>query len=435
MKVYIHTLGCFKNEVDSSGIATVLKESSFDVVEDINKADIIILNTCGFIKTAKEEAINYILRFIDRKKKTGVRFIITGCLAQRYLEELFDEFPEVDAVIGLGNIREFPDIVNRVLNGNRFMKDGNLNDLLKFKVEKPSLVYYLKIADGCNNRCRYCAIPLIRGNLQVRDPEEILREAEGALAKGSKEIVLVAQDLTSYKYRDYNLVDLLKDLNHMSGDFWIRLMYLYPSRVDENLVTAICNLDKIVKYVDIPLQHIDNSVLTSMGRPNREVAEKAIRLVREIPDVIIRSSFIIGYPTETQNAFENLLEFLDRTRIHRVGFFAYSQEEGTPAYELGDPIPERVKRFRMKKAQVLQEKITLDFHRSLIGKRFRVLVENKLDRTIDDCSIFIGRTYMDAPEIDSRVFIKSKEDILGKFVEITIEKVEGYDFWGRIWRD
>lgn len=435
MKVHIHTLGCFKNEVDSSSIATILKEFSFDIVEDINKADIIILNTCGFIQTAKEEAINYILRFIDRKRKTGARFIITGCLAQRYLKELFDEFPEADAVIGLGNIKEFPDIVNRVLNGDRFMRDGNLNGLLKFRVDKLSLVYYLKIADGCNNRCRYCAIPLIRGGLQVRNQEEILREAEGALAKGSKELILVAQDLTSYKYKDYGLVDLLKDLNSISGEFWIRLMYLYPSRVDENLVTAIANLDKVVKYVDIPLQHIDDSVLASMGRPNREVAERAIRLVREIPDAVIRSSFIIGYPTETQTEFKNLLEFLERKRIQRVGFFVYSQEEGTPAYELGDPVPERVKRFRMRKAQILQEKITLDFHRSLIGKRFKVLVENKLDRTIDDCNIFIGRTYMDAPEIDSRVFIKSKEDILGRFVEIIVERIEGYDFWGRIWRD
>lgn len=435
MNVYIHTLGCFKNEVDSSGIISALENSGFNIVKDLNDADVIILNTCGFIRPAKEEAISYILRFIERKKKAGVKFIVTGCLAQRYPKELFDEFPEVDAVIGLGNIREFPNIVNKVLNGNRFIKDGNLNNLLNFKVDEPSLVYYLKIADGCNNRCRYCAIPLIRGNLQVRSPEDILREAESVLTRGSKEVILVAQDLTSYKYKDYSIVDLLKELNSITGDFWIRLMYLYPSRVDESLINAIANLDKIVKYVDIPLQHIDDAVLISMGRPGREVAERAIRQVKEIPNVIIRSSFIIGYPTETQNAFESLLEFLDRERLHRVGFFTYSQEENTPAYELGDPIPDRVKRFRMKRAQILQEKITLDFHRSLIGKRFKALVENKLDRTIDNCEVFIGRTYMDAPEIDSIVFIKSKEDILNKFVEIIIEKLEGYNFLGRIWRN
>ncbi|MBC7319411.1 30S ribosomal protein S12 methylthiotransferase RimO [bacterium] len=435
MNIYIHTLGCFKNEVDSSGIATILRSSGFNVVEDINRADVVILNTCGFIRPAKEESISYIWRFIERKRKTGVRLIVTGCLAQRYLKELFDEFPEVDAVVGLGNIREFPNIINRVLSGDRFVKDGSLDNLLKFEIDRPSLVYYLKIADGCNNRCRYCAIPLIRGNLQVKNPEEILREVEGVLAKGSRELILVAQDLTSYRYKDYNLVDLLKDLNSIAGEFWIRLMYLYPSRVDETLIEAIANLDKVVKYVDIPLQHIDDSVLASMGRPGREVAERAVRLVREIPDVIIRTSFIIGYPTETQTAFENLLEFLSRERLHRVGFFIYSQEEGTPAYELGDPIPDRVKRFRVKRAQILQEKITLDFHKNLIGKRFKVLVENKLDRTIDGCKIFIGRTYMDAPEIDSRVFIKSEEDILGKFVDTIIERLEGYDFWGRLWRD
>ncbi|MCX7795100.1 MAG: 30S ribosomal protein S12 methylthiotransferase RimO [bacterium] len=435
MNVYIHTLGCFKNEVDSFGITTTLKNSGFNVVEDLDKADVIILNTCGFIRPAKEEAINYILRFIEQKKKRGIRLIVTGCLAQRYSKEIFDEFPEVDAIVGLGNIKEFPDIINRILDGDRFIKDGNLNELLKFKLDKPSLVYYLKIADGCNNRCRYCAIPLIRGSLQVRRPEEILEEAESALNKGSKELILIAQDLTSYKYKDYTLADLLKDLNSITGEFWIRLMYLYPSRVDENLVNTIANLDKIVKYIDIPLQHIDNTVLISMGRPDRKVAERAIRFAKEIPDVIIRSSFIIGYPTETQTAFENLLEFLSQERLHRVGFFTYSQEENTPAYELGDPIPDRVKRFRMKKAQILQRKIILDFHKSLIGKRYKVLVENKLDRTIDDCKVFIGRTYMDAPEIDSRVFIKSKEDILGKFVEVTIERLDGYDFWGKFWRE
>lgn len=435
MNIYIHTLGCFKNEVDSSGIATILKNSGFDVIEDVDRADVIILNTCGFIRPAKEEAIGYILRFIERKKKTGIRLIITGCLAQRYLRELFDEFPEVDAIVGLGNIRKFPNIINRVLNGDRFIEDGKLDELLKFEIDSPSLVYYLKIADGCNNRCRYCAIPLIRGNLQVRDPADILREAEGVLAKGSKELILVAQDLTSYRYKDYNLVNLLRDLNSIAGEFWIRLMYLYPSRIDEALVEVIANLDKVVKYVDIPLQHVDDSVLASMGRPGREVVERSIGLARKIPNAIIRTSFIIGYPTETQTAFENLLEFLKRERLHRVGFFIYSQEEGTPAYELGDPIPERVKRFRLKRAQVLQEKITLEFHKSLIGKRFKVLVENKLDRTINNCKIFVGRTYMDAPDIDSKVFIMGEEDILGKFVDVTIERLEGYDFWGRLWRD
>ena len=435
MNIYIHTLGCFKNEVDSSGIVSILKRSGFNITGDINDASVIILNTCGFIKPAKEEAIDYILKFIERKKKTGARIIVTGCLAQRYLKELFEEFPEVDAFVGLGNIESFPDIIQRVLQGERFLKEGNLNDLLKFKVERSALVYYLKIADGCNNRCNYCAIPLIRGGLQVRRPEDIIEEAERAVNSGSKELILIAQDLTSYTYRGYTLVNLLSDLNDIRGEFWIRLLYLYPSRIDEGLVDAIASLDKVVRYIDVPLQHTDDSVLASMGRPPRSVSERALDLIRQIPDVIIRSSFIIGYPTETQDAFENLLEFLFRERIHRVGFFTYSQEEGTPAYGLGDHIPERVKRFRLKRAQSVQREITLEFHKSLIGKRFKVLVENWLDRADNNQKIFIGRTYMDAPDIDSRVFIESKEDILGKFVDIVIEKLQGYDFWGRLWRE
>jgi len=435
MKVYIHTLGCFKNEVDSLGIVTILKNSGFSITEDMNEANVIILNTCGFIRPAKEEAIDYILRYIDRKKESNVKLIVTGCLVQRYLKELSNEFPEVDAFVGLGNIRDFPNIINRVIAGERVLEDGNLENLLNFKVERTSLVYYLKIADGCNNRCNYCAIPLIRGSLQVREPEDIFKEAEIALNNGSKELILIAQDLTSYKYKDYNLVNLLKDLNSLKGEFWIRLLYLYPSRIDKPLVETIANLDKVVKYVDVPLQHIDDSVLISMGRPGRSISEKAIKLIKEIPNVVIRSSFIIGYPTETQTAFENLLEFLSRERIHRVGFFTYSQEEGTPAYKLGDPIPERVKRFRLKKAQSLQKEITLDFHKSLIGKKLKALIENAINRVNNENKIFVGRTYLDAPDIDSRVFIESREDILGNFVDIVIERLEGFDFWGRLWRE
>ncbi|MGC8972244.1 MAG: 30S ribosomal protein S12 methylthiotransferase RimO [bacterium] len=435
MKVYIHTLGCFKNEVDSSGIATILESSGFSITENINEANVIILNTCGFIRPAKEEAIDYILRYINRKKGTNVKLIVTGCLVQRYLRELFNEFTEVDAFVGLGNIKDFPNIIDRVIAGERVLEDGNLENLLNFRVKRASLVYYLKIADGCNNRCSYCAIPLIRGSLQVRKPEDILEEAERVLKNGSKELVLIAQDLTSYNYKGYNLVNLLKDLNSIDGEFWVRLLYLYPSRIDEPLVEAIANLDKIVKYVDVPLQHIDDTVLISMGRPSRAVSERAIKLIKEIPDVVIRSSFIIGYPTETQSAFENLLEFLSEERIHRVGFFTYSQEEGTPAYKLGDPIPERVKRFRLRKAQSLQKGITLDFHKDLIGKKIKVLVENVINKSNSENKIFVGRTYLDAPDIDSRVFIESKEDILGKFVDIILERLEGYDFWGRLWRE
>lgn len=432
--VYIHTLGCFKNEVDSSGISTILQRAGFNI-SNLEEADIIILNTCGFIRPAKEEAINSILRFIEYKKAKDIRLIVTGCLAQRYLLNLADEFPEVDAFVGLGKINAFPEIINRVLNGERVIENGDLKSLLNFEIEKFPLVYYLKVSDGCNNRCNYCAIPIIRGPLQTRSPDEILKEAQTAISNGSKEIILVAQDLTAYNYNDYRLVDLLRDLNSLGGNFWIRLLYLHPSRVDKILVETISSLSKVLKYVDIPIQHIDDEVLKSMGRPGREITERAIRLIKQIPDVIIRTSFIIGYPTETPVAFENLLRFLEEEKLHRAGFFIYSQEEGTPAYDLGDPIPDRVKRFRLRKAQALQEEIMLNFHKTLIGKRFRALIESVYKKSDDGETIFIGRTYMDAPEIDSRVFIKSSEDIYGRFADIEIEGISGYDFYGKVRRE
>ncbi|HOP56370.1 MAG TPA: MiaB/RimO family radical SAM methylthiotransferase, partial [bacterium] len=341
MNIYIHTLGCFKNEVDSSGISTVLKRAGFNMT-NLDEADMVILNTCGFIRPAKEEAINSILRFIDDKNSRGVKLIVTGCLAQRYISDLADEFPEVDAFVGLGKINCFPDIVNRVIRGERVIEGGDLRNLLDFEIEASPLVYYLKISDGCNNRCNYCAIPLIRGPLQTRRPEDILKEARIAIDRGTKEIVLVAQDLTGYNYKGYSIVDLLKDLNSLEGDFWIRLLYLHPARIDEALIEAISNLPRVLRYVDIPIQHIDDGVLKSMGRPGRETTEKAIKLLKKIPGIIIRTSFIIGYPTETQSAFENLLRFLEEERLHRAGFFIYSPEENTPAYDLGDPVPDRV---------------------------------------------------------------------------------------------
>lgn len=434
MNIYIHTLGCFKNEVDSLGIATALSREGFSIT-NLDRADIIIINTCGFIRPAKEEAISSILRFIGYKKDKDVKVIVTGCLAQRYLLDLAKEFPEVDAFVGLGRIKLFPDIINRVLKGERVVEVGDLNNLLDFKVETFPLVYYLKISDGCNNRCNYCAIPLIRGPLQVREPERILKEAQTAIDMGSKEIVLVAQDLTSYKYGDYTLVDLLKDLDSLDGEFWIRLLYLHPARIDEVLSDTIAVLPKVLKYVDIPIQHIDDGVLASMGRPGRKVIERALMLIKKIPDVVIRSSFIIGYPTETQSAFENLLRFLEEERLHRVGFFTYSPEEGTLAYTLGDPISDRVKRYRLRRAEAIQREIMLDFHRTLIGKRFKALIEGIYKGSEDGYKIFVGRTYIDAPVIDSRVFIKSSEDISGRFIDVEIERLDGYDFIGKVWRE
>jgi len=435
MNVYIFTLGCFKNEVDSLGIFTALKESGFNIVDKKDDANVIIVNTCGFINSAKEEAIDTVLRFIDYKSVKDVKLIVTGCLVQRYLDELNIEFPEVDGFVGLGRIREFPQFVLKVVNGDRVVEGGVLGELLNFNVKSFSASYYLKISDGCNNRCYYCAIPLIRGPLQVRMPDDILQEATTVISVGSKEIVLIAQDLTSYNYKGYKLENLLKDLNSLPGEFWLRLLYLHPNRIDSSLIDAISSLNKVVKYIDLPFQHSDDNVLVSMGRPGRKITENALKLIREIPDVIIRTTFIIGYPTETIEAFENLMNFLLYERFHRVGFFVYSQEEDTPAFELGDPIPERVKRYRLKRAQDIQEKITREFHSNLIGKVFKVLVEKECKSIDNNSRLFVGRTYMDAPEIDSRVFIKNKEDIMGRFIDVKFTRLNDYDFYGEIWRD
>jgi|YelNatPaOPRAMG01_1025707.scaffolds.fasta_scaffold27837_2 ribosomal protein S12 methylthiotransferase len=435
MNVYIYTLGCFKNEVDSLGISGILKDAGFNIVNGRDDADIIIVNTCGFINSAKEESIDTILRFIEYKHNKNVKLIVTGCLVERYIDELNEEFPEIDGLIGLGRFNDFPGIISKIINGDRIVERGTLRELLGFSVKDFSISHFLKISDGCNNRCYYCAIPLIRGPLQVRHPEDILQEAQRAVSSGSKEIVLIAQDLTSYEYNGYRLQDLLKDINSLPGDFWIRLLYLHPSRINEDIVDAIASLEKVVKYVDLPLQHSDEDVLKSMGRPGKDITKNALRLIREIPDVVIRTTFIIGYPTETREAFEDLVDFIQYERFHRVGFFKYSQEEGTPAFSLGDPIPERVKRYRLKRIQNIQEEITLNFHSGLIGKVFKVLIDKEYRRIDSNSRIFAGRTYMDAPEIDSRVFLESKEDITGRFLEVRLTRLDGYDFYGEIWRD
>ncbi|MGB9682505.1 MAG: 30S ribosomal protein S12 methylthiotransferase RimO [bacterium] len=435
MNVYIFTLGCFKNEVDSLGIAGSLEDAGLNIVSRREEADIIIINTCGFINSAKEEAIDTILEFIDYKQTRDVKLIVTGCLVQRYLDELRREFPEMDGFVGLGRFKDFPKIISKIIYGDRVIEEGKIGELLDFKVKDFSLSYFLKISDGCNNRCSYCAIPLIRGPLQVRHPEDILKEAKIAINSGSKEIVLIAQDLTSYDYKGYRLQDLLRDINTLPGEFWIRLLYLHPSRINKEIVNAIASLEKVVKYVDIPLQHSNEDVLKSMGRPGIGIARNALRLIREIPNVIIRTTFIVGYPTETPEAFEDLANFILNERFHRVGFFKYSQEENTPAFSLGDPIPERVKRYRLRKVQDIQEEITREFHLSLIGNVFKVLIEREYNDIDGSSKIFVGRTYMDAPEIDSRVFVESTENITGRFIEVRLTRLDRYDFYGEIWRN
>ncbi|QIB26135.1 30S ribosomal protein S12 methylthiotransferase RimO [Caloranaerobacter azorensis] len=441
-RVSLVTLGCSKNLVDSEVMLGIIKENGYLLTQDLDVADIIIINTCGFIKDAKEESIDTIIELGEYKKIGNCkRLIVTGCLAERYKEEILKELPEVDAVVGTGNLKDIVNVIEAVEKDKRILKAGDINnfdyDILPRFISSSNPVAYVKIAEGCNNFCTYCIIPKIRGKYRSRRIEKIIEEVKKLVEIGKKEIILIAQDTTKYGldlYGKVRLPELLDELNKIEGLEWIRLQYLYPDDFTDELIDSIKRNEKVVKYVDIPIQHINNRILKRMNR--KTTKERIIDLINKlrsrVPNIIIRTTLIVGFPGETEQEFKELCEFVKNTKFDRLGVFAYSKEEDTPAANFEDQVDEIVKEERKSIIMEIQKQISFEKNREKIGNIYKVLVEEQIEKT-EDGLIYLGRSYMDSPEIDGLVYIHSKYRLnLGDFVNVKIFDCLEYDLIGEI---
>ena len=440
MKIGVVSLGCPKNLVDSETMLGLIHEENYEITNDPSEAEIIIVNTCGFIESAKEESINTILQMAEYKKSGSCKYIIvTGCLSQRYAEELFNELPEADAIAGVEVYDEIGSIIKRVMNGERFiMLERSKPDVIYTSKETflprilttPSYTAYLKIAEGCDNCCSYCAIPKIRGPYRSKPMEQVLKEAKALADNGVKELIVVAQDTTRYGEDlpggKLLLADLLKELNKIESLKWIRVMYCYPNNFTDELIETFASLDKVCKYVDLPLQHASNRLLASMNRyDTREEVEMLLaKLRKRIPGIVIRTTFIVGFPGETDADFEELKEFVERQRFENAGVFAYSQEEGTVAGAMPNQIPDEIKQERYHELMALQAQISEEIHKDTEGQTLEVLVEGIEE---DGSGLHYGRSYREAPDIDGLVFIENPGDIKpGCFVKVNI--LQGFTY-------
>lgn len=440
MKIGVVSLGCPKNLVDSETMLGLIHEENYEITNDPSEAEIVIVNTCGFIESAKEESINTILQMAEYKKSGSCKYIIvTGCLSQRYAEELFSELPEADAIAGVEVYDEIGSIIKRVMNGERFiMLERSKPDVIYTSKETflprilttPSYTAYLKIAEGCDNCCSYCAIPKIRGPYRSKPMEQVLKEAKALADNGVKELIVVAQDTTRYGEDlpggKLLLADLLKELNKIESLKWIRVMYCYPNNFTDELIETFASLDKVCKYVDLPLQHASNRLLASMNRyDTREEVEMLLaKLRKRIPGIVIRTTFIVGFPGETDADFEELKEFVEQQRFENAGVFAYSQEEGTVAGAMPNQIPDEIKQERYHELMALQAQISEEIHKDTEGQTLEVLVEGIEE---DGSGLHYGRSYREAPDIDGLVFIENPGDIKpGCFVKVNI--LQGFTY-------
>jgi len=423
-KIGLITLGCSKNTVDSERLLNQLKENSFEIVDDPNNSDTLIVNTCGFIKDAKEESINTILTAAELKKEQKLqRLIVFGCLSERYKEELLEEIPEVDVFFG---VEEYEKIVTE-LNG-KFEKEL-ISDRI---VTTPPHFAYLKISEGCNNPCSFCAIPLIRGKYKSLPIEQIEREATSLVAKGVKELNVIAQDTTYYGldlYKKRNLAKLLNKITQNENLEWVRLLYTYPRNFPVDILDEMKNNSKICKYLDIPLQHISDNVLKSMKRgiTSKETRELIHKIKNKVPKIALRTTFIVGYPNETEENFSELLNFIEEIKFDRVGAFAFSPEEDTSSFGLGDPISEEIKQERLASLMELQSKISLEKNEKRIGSIEKVLIDSL------DGDYYIGRSQYETAEVDGEILIPSSFNLkTGNFYDIEIVGCNEYDLYAKI---
>ncbi len=416
-KIAIFTLGCNKNLVDSERLAGILDGKQFELTYNINEAEAVIINTCGFIKPAKEESIQLILQMAELRRRNKIKkLIVFGCLSQRY-PDLKNQILQIDKVFG---IEPFKQIVDSF--GKKYVSEYS-----RFLMTPPHYSY-LKISEGCNHRCSFCAIPLIKGKYRSRKMEDLLIEAKDLSKQGVQELNIIAQDTTFYGKDIYGTYKLPVLLNNLAENFefkWIRLLYTYPTNFPKDVLKVIAKHDNICKYIDLPLQHISNNVLYSMKR--RSTKESITELIKEIrdtiPDVAIRTTFIVGYPNETEQDFEELYSFVEEQKFERLGVFTYSPEEGTSAYSLADPIPQEIKDERLDKIMRLQQQISLERNKSLIGNTIDVIIDDDENK-----KFYIGRTQFDAPEIDNGVIIKSSKKFLpGVIIKAKVVRAEEYD--------
>lgn len=434
LKAGFISLGCAKNLVDTEVMLGILAEHHIEIVQEPEEADLLIVNTCGFINSAKEESISTILSMAEFKKTGKCRgLIVAGCLGERYRNELLDELPEVDAIIGTGSWHRVMEAVEAVLHGQRvLLADANTtlyDETTPRLTTTPFYSAYVKIADGCNNRCAYCAIPFIRGAFRSRPIESIVEEVKNLTAQGTKEIVLIAQDTTNYGsdlYGSPSLPRLLKELVKISTVKWIRILYGYPVHFDAELIELMAKEPKILHYIDLPLQHAHNDILKAMHRP--ETQDDIVRLLtelrRKIPDVVVRTSFIVGFPGETEEHFAELLRFVADQKFQNVGVFTYSQEEGTSAATMPNQVDDATKEDRYHRLMALQSKISEELNLKNEGKELDILIEGAME---GDKPVVYGRSYREAPEVDGRVFIENAPDAKpGEFIHAKI--VQGFTY-------
>ncbi len=426
-KIGVVSLGCSKNQVDCEHMLSVLDEAGYELTVELNNVDAVLINTCGFIGDARDEAYEYIKEAVTLKEEGSVKkIVVTGCLAELQRESIKDEFPEIDALVGCGSYLEIADVLDKVFQDvytTAFAKPDDAPLECGRVITTPQYTAFIKIAEGCSNCCSYCVIPRLRGRLRSREIDEIVNEAAALAETGTRELIVVAQDTGSYGidlYGKSRLSELLKRLCAIEKVEWVRVHYLYPDKISDELIDTIANEDKIVKYLDIPIQHINNRILRAMNRRDcREEIEALITKLREkIPGVVIRTSLIVGFPGETDEEFEELCDFLKEYRIERAGVFAYSQEDGTRAAAMDGQVDEDVKQRRAELVSALQARVMDEYNAKQVGNTLKVLVEG-FDR-YSEC--YFGRSFADSPEIDGKVFFRGKKGIRpGEFVDVVID--------------
>lgn len=439
MKILFISLGCDKNLVDSEVMLGLLTKKGYTLTNDETEADVIVVNTCCFIHDAKEESIETILEMAQYKEENLKALVVAGCLSERYKDEILQEIPEIDAVLGTTSYDSIVEAVDEALAGNGYAHYESINYLpdnskIDRVVTTGNYMAYLKIAEGCNKNCSYCIIPKIRGRFRSVPMEELLDSARKLAAKGITELVLVAQETTLYGMDisgKKELPTLLKELEKIEGIQWIRLLYAYPEEITDELIETIKTEPKVCHYIDMPIQHSEDAILARMGR--RTSRDDLIRIVGklrcEIPDITIRTTLITGFPGESKEQHEGLMEFVQQMKFDRLGVFTYSPEEDTKAAMFENQIDEEVKQARQAEIMELQQQISLEHTASMVGKTIKVLIEGYLY----DEDIYVGRSYMDAPKVDGCVFVESEEEIMtGTYVYVRITKGQEYDLIGEI---
>mgnify|MGYP005796263211 CR=1 FL=1 len=428
MKVGFVSLGCSKNLVDTEMMIGLFKKNNYEIVNNPKEAEIIVINTCGFIESAKEEAINTILEMAEYKKENCKFLIVTGCLVERYKEDLIKSLPEVDLFVKFSEYNTIWEQIANVINHSQ--PNNEELDFLNRVISTGTNFAYIRIAEGCNNFCTFCAIPYIRGRFKSRKIEDILEEAKNLAKEGYKELIIIAQDTTKYGtdiYGKPKLAELLHEISKIDGIEWIRFLYTYPETITDELIQEVKNNDKICKYFDIPMQHISDRILKKMNRKStgKSIRNLITKLRKEIPGVVIRSTLMVGFPGETEEDFEELYEFVKWAKLDKLGCFAYSKEEGTVASRMENQVHPMTKKKRYNKIMALQQEISKENMKKHIGKTLKVLVENSKDDSA------IGRTYMDVPDIDGVIYIKGKAKP-STFVNCKVTDFKEYDLMGEI---